>query len=201
MGNGKVIEDLLAKGSALGSLVLDEFMEEKESLLESALNSPIGDRSNLRVKKLLAAALHVAASKGQPIGVDAKPLSIAPLVDEAFSRLKAGVLVKAGKLDVYEAADALIDRATARLIVITDRVIAKVPLATDALVKAVAVYFPPIEVVAPLIKNLARRLTPICQEKAREGIQHISTYAKNAVRTVATKTIPIIRRIKKALFA
>ena len=197
MESGEIINNLLAKGSALKSLVVDGIMEEKESLLECVLQSPVGDPSNLRVKKLLAAALHIAASKGHPIGVEAKPLSIASLADEAFSRLKAAVLVKIGKIDVYEAADSLIDRAAARLVVVTDRVIARVPVAAGVLVKALAVYFPPIEVVAPFVQNLARRLTPVFQEKVRNGIQQIATFAKKAVRTVGNKVGTTIERIKK----
>ena len=205
MGIGRNVVDLLAEHSNIQSVLLDTVLEEKAEFFENVLNSPISDVANGRVKKLMAAALHIAASKGHDIGVAAQPSAIAPLVDEVYSRLKFGVFVEAGKMKVYEAADALIDKAAARLIVLTETVIAKgIPLVAQKLVDAIAVYYPPIEVVAPFIKNLAQRLTPICQEKAKKGIRFLSTFAKGAVRTVVGKTETIIKRTiakAKVLFA
>ena len=201
MEKGKVIEGLLAKGAALNSMVIDSLLgeEKKESLLETALNSPLGDALDSRVRKLMAAALHITASKGHSIGVEPTSAAIVPLVDEAFTRMKAGVLLKASKIDVYEAANMLIDRATARLIVITDKVIARgIPLVTEKLVDAIAVYYPPVKVVAPFVKNLASRLTPICQEKVKAGIQKLSDYAKKTVGRIVEKADSIIKTIVKS---
>lgn len=200
MEKGTIIEELLTKSTALNSLVVDNLMgyDKKESLLESALNSPLGDGVDSRVKKLMAAALHITASKEHMIDVKPIPLAIAPLVDEAFTRMKVSALLKAGKVDVYEAADKLIDRAAARLIVITDKVIAQgFPLVAGKLVDALAVYCPPIEVLAPFVKNLVSRLTPICQETVKAGIQKLSDYAKKTVKKVVEKVGPIIRVINR----
>ena len=81
MGIGRNVVDLLAEHSNIQSVLLDTVLEEKAEYFENVLNSPISDVANGRVKKLMAAALHIAASKGHDIGVAAQPSAIAPLVD------------------------------------------------------------------------------------------------------------------------
>ena len=201
------ISGLLGERSAAGSLALGEVFSEAlpaassvSFLFEKALESPLASGEDSRMKKLMAAALHVAAARGIDIGINAVPEAIASFADEAYTRLKTSVQVASGQIDVYQAADVLIDHAAARLTVVAEQAVAKgVPLAVNALCTALTRFYPPIEVLTPYIRNAAQYLTPRLQEAVRGGIQRLSAYAKTAVRQAVPAALKLVSRIKQKL--
>lgn len=160
-----------------------------DSAIKSVFNSP----EETNAKKVVAAALIIAKSKGLlPAemadslgGVDA-----AAIADEGVSRLKVGFQTAIGNIDVYEGADILIDKATARALAVSELVVDKVVgVAIDKVSVAIATICPPLAPVAYAMKAFQPFITEKVKEKVDKGINKLSAYAKTLVRKVGETII------------
>lgn len=124
---GTHIEGESRKYSALQSLLAGRELdkEEVESLKEfkvvqQFLDSPVGDASEAKLKKVFAAAIITANEQGTlPFSIDGKsPIAIASAVDEGLNRVKLSYKLAKEELDVIEVADKLIDATVARVITV-----------------------------------------------------------------------------------
>lgn len=126
------VEGESRKYSALQSLLSGRKLEQEEveSLKEfkevqQFLDSPVGDASEAKLKKVFAAAIIIANEQGTlPFSIEDKsPIAIASAVDEGLNRVKFSYKLANEDLDAIEVADKLIDATVARVITVADKVI------------------------------------------------------------------------------
>lgn len=179
------------------------------SLFTTALESDFNSKAELDSKKVIAAALIIAKRMGKlpnEIPQDIDAIEAASISDETLSRMKVAYQVSTGKIDVYEAADKLIDIATARMLAVSDKVVEKgVALAVDHIGRVVAKCYPPAQPVVEVAKLCQPYITSQAQKLVKEGIGKLNVIAKKTIRKVgeslrnkvATKTHSIRKLFSK----
>ena len=157
------VEGESRKYSALQSLLSGRKLEQEEveSLKEfkevqQFLDSPVGDASEAKLKKVFAAAIITANEQGTlPFSIDDKsPIAIASAVDEGLNRVKLSYKLAKEELDVIEVADKLIDATVARVITVADKVIERgVPVVLNCVCDLISKVYPRAAVFVPVIKS------------------------------------------------
>lgn len=159
-------------------------------LFEESLKSRFNSQDELKTKKVIGVALAIAAKKGiLPAGLseDLDSTAIASLADDAITRIKAAYKVSIGEIDVYEATERLIDRATARVVAVSDVLVAKgVDIAINKLGLTVARVFPPALPIVEVIKSFQPFITEKTQQLVRAGIKSVNSVAKQAIRKIGS---------------
>lgn len=163
-----------------------EYSEKNTSaLLESALESDFNSKKELDAKKVMAAAMIIAKSKGiLPVDIleNNGVFDAASIADEAISRMKVAYQISKGYIDVYEGADKLIDQATARALAVSDRVVEiGVDFAINKVAIAVARCYPPALPVVTVLKNYQPFITKKSQELVNSGMGKLNKAAKSLV--------------------
>ncbi|MBD5361514.1 MAG: hypothetical protein HDR81_01710 [Bacteroides sp.] len=170
-------------------------------LVEKALDSAFNSNEELTVKKAMSAALIIAKRKGLvsveiPEGLTS--ISAASMADEAFTRIKAAYQNGIGKIDIYKQADIIIDRATARLLAVSDIATEK---AVDAAIKVgevISAAYPPLRPVVKVARVFQPFITDKAQKLVKVGIQKLNTFAKKTVKKVVEKVADTVRRVLTA---
>ncbi len=190
---GAHIEGESRKYSALQSLLAGRELdkEEVESLKEfkvvqQFLDSPVGDASEAKLKKVFAAAIITANEQGAlPFPIEDKsPITIASAIDEGLNRVKLSYKLTKEELDVIEVADMLIDATVARVVTVADKVIERgVPVVLDNLCKVIARVYPPATVFVPVIKAAEKYIVPIAKMAVRKGLSVVAEGAKSFIRS------------------
>ena len=145
--------------------------------------------------------------KATPMGCMQEFLD-ASLVDDGLTRVKVTYKVATGDIPLEEAADTLIDAASARAMAIADTVIDTVAANTDLICDALSVAFPPaaevIQFFKPTIKHVVTNVAPKVKEAIHTGIEKVSRYAKEAARPIIAKAreigVKVKNRILNAIF-
>jgi len=198
------VEGESRKYSALQSLLsgrkLDQ--EEVESLKEfkevqQFLDSPVGDASEAKLKKVFAAAIIIANEQGTlPFSINAKsPIAIASAVDEGLNRVKLSYKLANEDLDAIEVADKLIDATVARVITVADKVIERgVPVVLNRVCDVIVKVYPP-AVFVPVIKNAEKFIVPAAKAAVRKGLNYVAEGAKTVVRSVVKGVAKVGRKV------
>lgn len=157
---GTHIEGESRKYSALQSLLSGRELEKEEveslkefKVVQLFLDSPVGDASEAKIKKVFAAAIIAANEKGiLPFSInDKSPIAIASAVDEGLNRVKLSYKLAKEELDVIEVADKLIDATVARVITVADKVIERgVPVVLNRVCDLIIKVYPPASVFVPV---------------------------------------------------
>lgn len=189
------VEGESRKYSALQSLLSGRKLEQEEveSLKEfkevqQFLDSPVGDASEAKLKKVFAAAIIIANEQGTlPFSINAKsPIAIASAVDEGLNRVKLSYKLANEYLDAIEVADKLIDATVARVITVADKVIERgVPVVLNRVCDLISKVYPPASVFVPVIKNAEKFIVPAAKAAVRKGLDYVAEGAKTVVRSVA----------------
>ena len=189
------VEGESRKYSALQSLLSGRKLEQEEveSLKEfkevqQFLDSPVGDASEAKLKKVFATAIIIANEQGTlPFSIEDKsPIAIASAVDEGLNRVKLSYKLANEDLDAIEVADKLIDATVARVITVADRVIERgVPVVLNRVCDVIAKVYPPASVFVPVIKNAEKFIVPAAKAAVRKGLNYVAEDAKTVVRSVA----------------
>lgn len=190
---GTHLENESRKYSALQSLLAGKLLDEQEvkslrefKVVQQFLDSPIGDASEAKLKKVFAAAVIGAQEQGTlPFSLaDKSPIAIASAIDEGLNRIKFSYKLSQEELDVVEVADMLIDATVARLVTVADKVIERgVPVVLDKLCTVIAKVYPPATVFVPVIKAAEKYIVPIAKMAVRKGISVLAEGAKTVVRS------------------
>lgn len=190
---GTHLENESRKYSALQSLLAGKLLDEQEvkslrefKVVQQFLDSPIGDASEAKVKKVFAAAVIGAQEQGTlPFSLaDKSPIAIASAIDEGLNRIKFSYKLSQEELDVVEVADMLIDATVARVVTVADKVIERgVPVVLDKLCTVIAKVYPPATVFVPVIKVAEKYIVPIAKMAVKKGISVLAEGAKTVVRS------------------
>lgn len=190
---GTHIEAESRKYSALQSLLFGRELEKEEveslkefKVVQQFLDSPIGDASEAKLKKMFATAIITANEQGTlPFSIEDKsPIAIASAIDEGLNRVKLSYKLAKEELDVIEVADMLIDATVARVVTVADKVIERgVPVVLDNLCKVIARVYPPATVFVPVIKAAEKYIVPIAKMAVRKGLSVVAEGAKSFIRS------------------
>lgn len=195
------IDNTIRENSALKSVlvetsaaILGDQTDETRQSIQDFLDSPMGDKKELIMKKAFAAATVVAQSQGLLQELPQTGSSIAALVDEGLTRVKTNYQVGTGILDPEKAIDTIIDHAEARTVAFIDKAFESGKISevvTECAVKLTyaipeigPIVGPIAEHYKPIIKGVIEKVKPYAQEAIKAGIHTMVTTAKNVVHTV-----------------
>ncbi len=211
--------------SALQSLAIGRELSKEETKtirqfdsVQEYLDLPLNDPAENNMKKLFVTAVITAHQKGilvLPEGCD-NAESIASIVDEGLTRIKAAYQVAEGKVNPIDAEEIVNDRQAVRTAAIVDAVVEKlvekaneyvnnaeetalsvsdrlvalsIGRLTDLVCTAAIRAYPPAATVLPYIRHFAHVVTPTAQKAVKKGIKMAAEFARNAI----TKTAPKIK--------
>lgn len=198
---GKKICDSVSVVSGIDGLRLDNeraltgTVETAVSpLIQKMMESTLGDESETKVKKALAAAAALCKQNGvlPPAFKNASPDEIASIVDKSVVVAKTAYMVGSGKIMSDDAMEAIIDHSTAVLTASIDKVTEYVLENSDTLVdrglefaaryaEAAAAAFPLTRPVAHFIRPIVERLKPIVKPYVKKGISALAQAVKPIV--------------------
>ena len=199
---------------AVGNVLLGEVKAEdipfiKEfKCVKDFLESPMNDASELSLKKVFAAIIMIANEKEiLPFKIPESAEEVASMVDDGLTRIKVAYKEQMGEIDVYDAADMLVDRAAARTIAIVEYALGEgLPIVTETLANLAkcnqytAPLAPFIETVLPYVaeplKNVVVNGIKIMVEESKpiihkviDIVKNIPSTIKNIWRKIETQTI------------
>lgn len=190
---GAHLESESRKYSALQSLLAGKLLEKEEveslrefKVVQHFLDSPVGDASEAKLKKVFATAVIGAQEQGTlPFSLaDKSPIAIASAIDEGLNRVKLAYKLSQEELDAIEVADKLVDATVARVITVADKVIERgVPVVLDKLCKVIAKVYPPATIFVPVIKAVEKYIVPIAKIAIRKGLFVVAVGAKSFIRS------------------
>lgn len=198
---GKKICDSVSIVSGIDGLRLDneraltDTVETAVSpLIQKMMESTLGDESETKVKKALAAAAALCKQNGvlPPTFKNASPDEIASIVDKSVVVAKTAYMVGSGKIMSDDALEAIIDHSTAVLTASIDKVTEYLLKNSDTLVdrglafaaryaEAAAAAFPLTRPVAHFIRPIVERLKPIVKPYVKKGISALAQAVKPIV--------------------
>lgn len=145
--------------------------------IQSFLESQFGSDEELEMKKIMALTAVAAGS-------DSSASEIASQADASAVYAKVAYKVNTGELDVIEATEVIIDHGAARLNTLMQENL-DMEMTGELIADTIAVAYPPAKVAKPFIKAIVKKAEPMVRKVICSGIKQISTYAKEAVRSVA----------------
>lgn len=206
---GTAVDSEFGKYNALQSLLIGKQLGDEEvqtlrefGCVQKFLDSPMGDKSEVKLKKAFSTAVVIANEVGGlPFKVEKSPVAIASTVDEGLSRIKTAYKVAQGEMDVTDVVDHHIDAVAARVKTVADKVIeVGAPIVVDKVCKVVNKVFPPAKAVVPLIKKAERFIRPKVKAVVRKGISVVANAAKVVVRSVVNVAKKVAGKIMNWLF-
>ena len=202
---GTHIEADSRKYSALQSLLSGRELEKEEveslkefKVVQQFLDSPIGDTSESKLKKVFAAAIITANEQGTlPFSIEDKsPIAIASAIDEGLNRVKLSYKLAKEELDVIEVADMLIDATVARVVTVADKVIERgVPVVLNRVCDLISKVYPPATVFVPVIKSAEKFIVTAAKVAVRKGLKYVAEGAKTVVRSVAKGLVKVGKKL------
>ncbi len=160
----------------------DEPSIKSSDAVNNLLDLLISSGSDSRLAKVIATATKIANATGCLTLEEDTVFDIASISDETAYRIKIANQVANGEIDIEEAADAMIDRAAARLIALAESYIDNLlPLSVDDMCRALNSAYPQTAPLTPIIKNTVKILQPILKYSIRKGITAVAAHAKNVI--------------------
>ena len=165
--------------------------------VQEFINLPMGDKKEVVLKKAFATAVTIAKDKGVlPFEVNSSE-QIASLVDDGLTRMKVAYQTATGKIDAYQAVDALVDRVAMRVVGIADRVIEKgVPFVVDKLCMAMSKH-PYTAALVPFVKTTEKYITPVAKAAVRAGVAAVVKVAKPLLK----KAVDTVKAVGKKILS
>ena len=209
--------------SAIQSLAIGKALGEEEvqtirefGCLQEYLDLPMNAPGENQLKKLFVTAVVIAHQKGVitlPEGYN-NAESVASIVDEGLTRIKAAYQVAKGMINPIDAEvtvnDRLIVRTAAIVNVTVDKLVQKsteyvnkaeeralsvsdklvalgLRRVSDYVCAAAVRAYPPAATIVPYVKQFTAFLTPIAQQAVKKGIKMVADFARNTIQQVAPK--------------
>lgn len=196
--------------SAVGSVLLGDinadtipFVKEFNCIREF-LESPLNASNELPLKKIFASAVIIANRKGVlPFLLPESAEEIASMIDDGLTRLKVAYKQQIGELDIYEAADALIDKVATRTIALVENAVEiGLPIVSKKI--AMTMYANPYTApIAPFVEHVLPYVAEPVKKIVCNGIKVVAEVAKktihNAIDYIKVKGKNIAATIAKKL--
>lgn len=176
---------------------------------KTVFDSNLGDTSERKMKKILAAAMTYANERGTLVLKNKTPEAIASVSDEAVSRAKTAYHVDQKNLSFSKAADFLMDMVASRVVSVTDHWVGKgLSIAAGWACKALATVYPPAAIAAPFVTKAAKYAGPIVRKAVKSGTKYVASKAKSyvskawsSVKSTAKSVWSSIKSSVKSLFS
>lgn len=184
----------LLLGHELGTESINQLKEFK--IVKEFLDLPFNDKREAVLKKLFAVAVNVAIkNKTFPIEMkDTSSAAIASMIDEGLNRVKVAYMTSIGKMDVIEAAEALIDRTAARAVAVIEKAVDKAgPLIFDKVCSVVEAAYPQTRPVMIIVRANEKIIIEKAKEVVRKGIEILASSAK----TIIKQNAPLLNKISQ----
>lgn len=223
--------------SALQSLAIGNKLSEEEiktirefESVQEYLDLPLNDPAEDKIKKVFVTAVVAAHQKGilkLPEGYD-NAESIASIVDEGLTRIKAAYQVAEGIANPVDAEEAVSDRQAIRTAAVVDVVVGKLvekaneyvakaeeaalsvsdklvalgmKRLTDVVCTAAIRVYPPAVVVVPYVKQFVHVVTPKAQKAVKKGIKMAAEFTRNTISQIAPKVKVFAKKALAKLLA
>ena len=184
----------LLLGHELGTESINQLKEFK--IVKEFLDLPFNDQREAVLTKLFAVAVNVAIkNKTFPIEMkDTSSAAIASMIDEGLNRVKVAYMTSIGKMDVIEAAEALIDRTAARAVAVIEKAVDKAgPLILDKVCSVVEAAYPQTRPVMIIVRANEKIIIEKAKEVVRKGIEILASSAK----TIIKQNAPLLNKISQ----
>ena len=184
----------LLLGHELGEENINQLKEFK--IVKEFLDLPFNDKREVVLKKLFAVAVNIAIkNKTFPFEMkDTSSSAIASMIDEGLNRVKVAYLSSIGKMDVIEAAEALIDRTAARAVAVIEKAVDKAgPLIIDKVCLAVEAAYPQTKPVMAIVRASEKIIIEKTKGIIRKGIEILASSAKAIVK----HNTPLLKKISQ----
>ena len=183
----EVTNDIIIEPDLISTI---KFYPEK-NIFDEALKTEFHSEEELKAKKVLSAAMVIAKKKNilpEEISNNLPPVTVASIADETVNKNKVAYKVGNNQIDVYEAADKMIDYATARMLAVSDKVVKQgVDFAINKIGVAVASVCPNALPVVATIKYFQPWITEKTQKAVKSGIKSLNTWAKKSLKKIGEK--------------
>ena len=192
----KVIRDNQALKSLIidaSSLVTGDQSQETRQSIQEFLDSPLGDKKEIVMKKAFAAAMVLAKERGLLPNLPESSHAIASIVDEGLTRVKANYQVGVGILDPEEAIDHIVDHAESRAVTYVDAAFESGMISEVATAGVVRLAYA-IPGIGPIIGPIAENYRPIIKSVIASVEQPVREAIKTGIHVVATTAKTIARK-------
>ena len=203
------IRDNYSLKSILDEKSCDELMnvesKEESNNLKEFLDAPLGDESELRMRKIYAAATILAKQRGQLPDLPKNSHEIAAVIDEGLTRVKVNYQVGNGMIETGDAIIHSIERAESRAVSVIDKffdsgkfeeyVTKGVVALTNCFPKVGRVIAPIAKHYAPVIKSVVARVKEPVRNCIKSGVHKVANYAKAGVEKIVEKANTMITRV------
>lgn len=190
----------LLLGHELGEENINQLKEFK--IVKEFLDLPFNDKREVVLKKLFAVAVNIAIkNKTFPFEMkDTSSSAIASMIDEGLNRVKVAYLSSIGKMDVIEAAEALIDRTAARAVAVIEKAVDKAgPLIIDKVCLAVEAAYPQTKPVMAIVRASEKIIIEKTKGIIRKGIEILASSAKVIVKHNAPLLKKVSQKVKSLI--
>ena len=202
-------DDSIITSSIIATNILDEAIDNvlrNYEVIQDFIDCAVGSKEEADMKKLFAKAVVIAQEQGVlPPALAILPrdaVAIASLVDDSLTRIKTAAMVDAEKLYPEQALNEIIDHAAARLKATSDVLVERgISTVTETAIQAVSCVFPPIQIVAPAIREFTKQCTPTIQKVVRKGIDIVSSTAKSIVKNIGIKAIEKVQKVGRKVLS
>lgn len=205
----EIVENLidtstLNDAASMASPIMDEVGDGFESkALTDYITTGIDEPHNNDVVKIIAAAMQIASEAGMLNTLAASPLHTAITAGNITQNLNLSYLIEEGEILADQAADMLIDRATANAYIIAESVLNPkvLKMGMDKALDAVGAFWPQLMPVTQFAKQFTGPIASVVTSKiksvVRRGIQTVSNCAKDLAHGAIHKVANSIKTTAK----
>lgn len=208
------IDSAIRDNAALKSIIIDassavigDSSNETKQSIQDFLDSPLGDKKEIVMKKAFAAAMILAKEKELLPDLPDTGAAIAAVVDEGLTRIKANYQVGIGLLDPELAIDHIVDHVESRAIAYVDQAFDSGTVrevATEGVIRfayAIPAIGPIIGPIAenykPIIKSVISKVEEPVKNAIKTGVHFVATTAKNMAHEAIEKAKSIAKNVAK----
>lgn len=162
-------------------------------------NSPLHSENDVKVKKLYAAALSMAAAKGFIPKMPAETIAI--IADFATTNNKAQYQYATGKIDIETLAEAIADKATTIIVTVARNVIkpATIEKGLNVCIDLIAKKYPAANVLKNYTASFSKWATPAIHTAIVKVAPVVKAAIKKTIVSVARTATRVVASVKEGL--
>lgn len=192
------LQDSITNNFSLFESVLDELWEaDSEIGVDEEVGEFIAQEDETSIAQAIAAAKKISAiSEGNEVTTFME-YKIASEASNAATFVKGAIDYANGDIDLQEFTDKVVDTAECRLVASLDTCI---DVGIELVGPAIAVAFPPLEPVIPVVHNILRTLKPEIKKTVHSVVHSLGEFAKKAVPVLVDKVKAGAKQMLSSLF-
>lgn len=179
--------------------LLDDDNSSESTSLTEFVTSQINSSANFDVIKIISAAMQIASEAGIVETRATSPLQTAMTAVDITKQLNVSYLIDQGEILATNAANQLIDQATANAYIVAENALSpeNLNLGINAALDSISVSYPPIATVAQFSKQfspyIAEAVSPTIKHYVKDGIKVVSAVAHTVAERTVSKVSSLVR--------